>query len=409
MMEKPRIRPVEAFPIEQQGQTYICLRDPTGMAPEPILLGMGAYFIITLFDGRNDARNIQGAFAKRFGENLPLDKLSDLIATLDKAYFLDSPRFAERVLRVREEFQSSPDRPAVHAGACYAKDPANLKKEIEGFFAAPEGPGTTDPERREGALAGLIAPHIDPRRGAAAYAHAYGQLKAYDAPELVVILGTSHYGAGPELFSATKKNYATPFGAVKTDAAFIERLSARYHGDLFADELLHRNEHSIEFQAMFLKWALGHHDFAVVPILVSSFHEMIIEGTLPGNDPRVASFVEAVRETLAKEKRRTLIVAGVDFAHIGRKFGDAFTADEAVAERVKGQDMGLIEFIKRGDPEGFFADILKDRDARRICGLAPMYTQLELLQGRAGRLLKYGIAMEPDTGSAVSFASLAID
>jgi AmmeMemoRadiSam system protein B len=408
-MDKPRIRPLEAFPIEQQDQTYVCLRDPTGLAPEPILLGMGAYFIITLFDGRNDARDIQGAFVKRFGENLPLDKLGDLIATLDKAYFLDSPKFADRVRRVSEEFQSSPERPAVHAGACYAKEPAHLKKEIEGFFAAPEGPGTTEPERREGALVGLIAPHIDPRRGAAAYAHAYGHLKAYDAPELVIVLGTSHYGAGPELFSATKKSYATPFGAVETDLDFIDRLAARYRGALFAEELLHRNEHSIEFQALFLKWALGDREFTVVPILVSSFHEMILNGSLPGTDPRVASFVEAMRDALASEKRRVLIVAGVDFAHVGRKFGDAFTADETVAERVKGEDMALIEFIKRGDPEGFFADILKDRDARRICGLAPLYTQLELLKGRAGHLLKYGIAMEPDTGSAVSFASLAID
>jgi hypothetical protein len=407
-MDKPRIRPVEAFPIEQQNQTYICLRDPTGLAPEPILLGMGAYFIVTLFDGGNDARAIQSAFTKRFGEKLPSDKLNDLIATLDKSYFLDSPNFAERVRRVREDFLSSPDRPAVHAGACYAKEPASLKKEIEGFFTAPDGPGTTEPPKREGALAGLIAPHIDPRRGAAAYAHAYGHLKAYDAPELVIILGTSHYGSGPELFSATRKNYATPFGTVKTDAEFIEKLSRSYRGDLFADELLHRNEHSIEFQALFLKWALGNRDFTVVPILVSSFHEMILSGTLPGNDPRVGSFVEAVREALAGEKRRTLIVAGVDFAHIGRKFGDAFTADEAVAERVKGEDLGLIEFIKRCDPEGFFSDILKDRDARRICGLAPMYTQLELLQGHPASLLKYGIAMEPDTGSAVSFASLAI-
>jgi predicted class III extradiol MEMO1 family dioxygenase len=104
-----------------------------------------------------------------------------------------------------------------------------------------------------------------------------------------------------------------------------------------------------------------------------------------------------------------LIVAGVDFAHVGRKFGDEFSVDETVAERVKREDMALIEFIRRGDAGGFFADIAKDRDARRICGLAPMYTQLELLRGHRGRLLKYGIAMEPQTGSAVSFASLAID
>ena len=104
-----------------------------------------------------------------------------------------------------------------------------------------------------------------------------------------------------------------------------------------------------------------------------------------------------------------MIVAGVDFAHIGRKFGDAFSVDESIAERVKREDMGLIEFIRRGDAAGFFADIAKDRDARRICGLAPMYTQLELLRGYRGRLLKYGIAIEPETGSAVSFAGLAID
>src|SRR5579862_2535296 len=99
-MDKPRVRAVEAFPIEQNNQNYICLRDPTGLAPEPILLGMGAYFLVTLFDGRNDHSEILSAFTKRFGENLPAEKLNDLIGALDKAYFLDSPHFAQRVRRV---------------------------------------------------------------------------------------------------------------------------------------------------------------------------------------------------------------------------------------------------------------------------------------------------------------------
>lgn len=408
-MDKPRIRPVEAFPIEQSGQTYICLRDPSGYAPDPILLGMGAYFIITLFDGSNDRRDIQLAFSKRFGELLPADKLGDLVAALDQAYFLDSPRFEERVRQVREEFARAPERAASHAGLCYANEPDALRKEIETFFAPPEGPGISN-GRKQGSIAGLIAPHIDPRRGAAAYAHAYGELRMHEPPELVVILGTSHYGGGPELFSATRKDYATPLGAARTDREFVDRLARRYTGgDLFGDELLHRNEHSIEFQALFLKWALGDREFSIVPILVSSFHTMVMRGTIPSEDRRVGSFVEALAAELQKETRRVLIVAGVDFAHVGRKFGDEFTADESVAERVKREDMGLIEFIRRGDPQGFFGDIAKDRDARRICGLSPMYTQLELLRGRAGRLLKYGVAMEPDTGSAVSFASLAID
>ncbi len=408
-MENPKIRAVEAFPVERQDQTLICLRDPSGLAPEPIMLGMGAYFIVTLFDGTMSLKDIQGAFAKRFGEMIELDKLDELIAALDGAYYLDSPAFHARERRLREEFLASPDRPAALAGLCYEKDPARLRLELAAFFDPPEGPGRAPTVKKSATLAGLIAPHIDPRRGAAAYAHAYYELMAHEPPELIVILGTSHYGAGPELFSATRKNYATPFGAVETDGGFIDRLAARYQGDLFADEMLHRGEHSIEFQALFLAYALGARGYQVVPILVSSFHELVASGVMPARDSRVGSFIEALRAELDAEHRRVLIVAGVDFAHVGRKFGDEFGADHEVAGRVQREDLGLIENIKRGDPEGFFADIVKDRDARRICGLAPMYTQLELLRGRSARLLKYGIAMEPQSESAVSFASLAID
>ncbi|HVN63577.1 MAG TPA: AmmeMemoRadiSam system protein B, partial [Candidatus Binataceae bacterium] len=203
---------------------------------------------------------------------------------------------------------------------------------------------------------------------------------------------------------------ATPLGSLETDRAFLDRIAARYRGgNLFADELLHRTEHSIEFQALFLAYALGVRGFQIVPILVSSFHEMVQRGTSPAGDPRVQSFLDAIRAELEAERRRVLILAGVDFAHVGRKFGDNFAVDTAVAQRVQSQDLHLIEHISRGDAEGFFGEILKDRDARKICGLSPMYTQLALLRGRTGRLLKYGIAMEPQTESAVSFASLAID
>ncbi|HEY6395044.1 MAG TPA: AmmeMemoRadiSam system protein B [Candidatus Binataceae bacterium] len=409
-MDNPKIRPVEAFPVEQQGQTLICLRDPSGLAPEPILLGMGAYFLVTLFDGQTPLRDIQAAFSKRFGEIIPIEKLNELLAALDAAFFLHSPNFAARERQVRDEFLAAPERPATLVGLCYERDPARLRLELASFFDPPEGPGRSPALKREKPLAGLIAPHIDPRRGAAAYAHAYAELMAHEPPELVIILGTSHYGAGPELFSATRKNYATPFGAVETDREFLARLAKKYSGgDLFGDELLHRNEHSIEFQALFLAYALGTRGYQVVPILVSSFHELMRQDINPASDSRVSSFLDALRNEIAAEKRRVLVLAGVDFAHVGRKFGDAFTADETVAERVKLADLALIETIKRGDPEGFYADIAKDRDNRKICGLAPMYMQLELLRGRSGRLLKYGIAMEPQTESAVSFASLAID
>ena len=147
-MDKPIIRPVEAFPMEQQDQTLICLRDPSGLAPEPIMLGMGAYFLVTLFDGTNSTLDLQAAFSHRFGEVIPSEKIRELVTALDRAYFLDSPAFAERVRSVREEFRQSPSRAAALAGLCYETEPSRLRAEIESFFERPNAPGRDALARR---------------------------------------------------------------------------------------------------------------------------------------------------------------------------------------------------------------------------------------------------------------------
>ena len=74
---------VEAFPVEQDGQSYICLRDPSGIAPTPILVGPGAYFLVTLFDGTNSRLDLKAAFTRRFGHLLPPEHLDGLIEALE--------------------------------------------------------------------------------------------------------------------------------------------------------------------------------------------------------------------------------------------------------------------------------------------------------------------------------------
>ncbi len=147
-MEKPKIRPVEVFPIEQQEQTLICLRDPSGMAPEPVMLGMGAYFLITLFDGSHGVTDLQAAFTGRYGEIIPAEKIQELITALDNSYFLDSPKFAERVRKVRDEFDRNPERPAIHAGLCYERDPGKARDEIRRFLEPPPDPARSRPRAK---------------------------------------------------------------------------------------------------------------------------------------------------------------------------------------------------------------------------------------------------------------------
>src|SRR5437899_2644668 len=134
MIEKPKIRPVEALPVDQNGQTYVMLRDPASVAAEPILIGTGAYFLVTLFDGNNTRLDIQAAFTRRFGDLLPSQHLDGLIEALDQGYFLDSPRYADRTREIHEAFARAPHRPAVLAGLAYDNDPTRLRAEITSYF-----------------------------------------------------------------------------------------------------------------------------------------------------------------------------------------------------------------------------------------------------------------------------------
>ena len=101
MIDKPRIRPLDAFPVEHQGERMICLRDPSGAAPEAIVIGLGAYYLLTLFDGTRSRLDLQAEFVRQFGEILPSEQLDGLIETLDRGYFLDSPAFEERLRAMR--------------------------------------------------------------------------------------------------------------------------------------------------------------------------------------------------------------------------------------------------------------------------------------------------------------------
>lgn len=149
--------------------------------------------------------------------------------------------------------------------------------------------------------------------------------------------------------------------------------------------------------------------FQIVPLLVSSFHLMVRSGTLPENDPRTANFLAALREMIAAQERRVCLIAGVDFAHVGMQFGDAEPLTPEFLRWVEEEDRRLIERLTVADPAGFFREVAKDQDRRRICGFSPLYSLIHLLDGSRGQCLKYSQAFTKETGSAVTFASLVFE
>jgi AmmeMemoRadiSam system protein B len=233
--------------------------------------------------------------------------------------------------------------------------------------------------------------------------------------ELFIILGTAHKPLDG-LYSVSQKDFDTPLGPVPTDRKFVDALSQRVASRanateasrIFRDELPHRSEHSIEFQALMLQYVLGgRRDYQIVPILVGSFHPFVLHSRTPDQSPAVADFVTSLQETVAASGKRACYVAGVDMAHIGRQFGDAELLDEPRLKRQWADDQQLLSRACAGDSAGWFDHVSSSEDRHRICGLAPMYTMLEAMRPERGELLKYDQAVAEDGTSCVSFASVA--
>ena len=400
----PPLRKVEVFPVEHGGRRYIALRDPAGYTAAVLMLPVALLEMLSLLDGEHSVADIQAALMRRHGELVERERIEGLVRSLDEQGFMDSPAFAARRDAADRAFLDSPMRPASHAGGAYAADPDELRTVVDGFFAPPEGPGPIDATGTGQPVRGLVAPHIDFHRGGPAYAWAYRELAERGDADVFVVFGTCHAGMA-DPFALTRKPFDTPLGPAAVDRDFVDALAARAKQDCFASELAHRNEHSIEFQAVFLRYLYaGRRDVTVVPVLTSFVHEALHLGRAPEDDARVPRFLDALAETAAACGRRVAFIAGADLAHVGPRFGDLEPVSDAERVRIEREDRAMLAAVVAGDARAFFESARRDGDRRRVCGLSPIYALLRATGGAAGSLRRYG--QWPDPAGVVSFASV---
>ncbi len=401
---RPRLRPVDAFPTELQGKQAIALRDPSNMSDAVLAFTVDAISILQALDGAHTILDIQAAETKRRGRLVLRAEIEELVRTLDEQLFLFGPRFDAARAAMTDAFRQNPIRPAYHAGSAYPEDPESLREWMDGFFLHSEGPGAIEENHPRQEIAGILAPHIDFRRGGSVYAWAYRALAEAEPADLYIVLGVPHQGIdGPA--AATLKAYDTPFGPLEVDHDFVEALGRRSRQDLLAEELGHRTEHSIEFETVFLRYLFGgRREIRMVPILLSFVHESMHVGRNPWEDLEARRFVEALGETISAYPGKVCIVGGVDLAHVGPQFGDPSPVTGEMLGWLESEDRAMLSAIESGEADAFYASIAKDMDRRRVCGLTPIYTFMQVLQ-KEGKLLKYGQA--PDPNGTVTFASVA--
>lgn len=399
----PRLRwPVELSFEKHNGQKILLLSCPLGISPEPLPLIASIAPILARFDGNQSVDDIVSSYSQH---GVSHEMLKAIIELLDEKLFLDTPHFYQAKELACAEFEAAPLRAAALAGLGYPADPKALAYELDRYMEL------ATLEITEKKISALITPHIDYRRGGSCYGKTYAQLKN-QKHDLYVIFGTAHqYEAG--LFHLIDKDFATPFGPALVDHHFVSKIVQKFGNKrAFKGQFLHKKEHSIELQLPFLMHLQP--ESKICPILVGSFHEMIAkeQSTEAQNIFRdfTAAFSESLKECIQNGKSICL-VAAVDFAHVGRTFGDTESLTNESMNRVKDRDALLLATLEGLDQEKLLSHIAEDQDARRVCGFPSLYTLVTLLNELKLNLIfkvfDYQQSVDFERDCAVTFAGAA--
>jgi len=398
----PKLRKdIELIPTYYKGERGVLVRDSLGLIKEPIFLQGEILGLMGLIDGRRDIRDIQiELMRQKSGTFISSDEVKNLLAELDSVFILDSENYRQKRDRKISEYSCLGIREAYHAGRSYPQASEELRAYLDSFFHDEEGP---DEELKDKKIVALISPHIDLETGRRVYTKAYLTIKNI-APKRIVLLGTGH-NLHEFFLALTEKDFETPLGRVMTDKNFIRELKSAGDGAVSPYDIAHRSEHSLEFQLIFLQHIFGS-GFSLIPFLCGSFHKVLDKVLRPSEIPGVDSFLKVLSGFIKVHASDTLLVAGVDFSHIGPKFGHSERASSMLLE-AKNHDRVLIDAICRGKVEDFWTETREVKDRYNICGFSTIACLLEIIEGTQGQLLAYDVWQEEPTQSAVSFAAIA--
>lgn len=382
--DKPKLRLLDFQPVYHHGERMWLLRDPWQLSDNQLIFPQGLAQLLLLCDGTRTPEEIHADLVDLLGADVPYGIIEDSLTQLDRTYLLANERFEQRRIQVLSTYRAQPHRPPALAGPGYPADPTELSSLFNAYLN-----GNNIDENRT--WRGMVSPHIDYQRGGPVYAQVWQRVRrTLREVDLVLIFGTDHNGS-PGSITFTRLPYATPYGVLPTDSSLIDRLAAAVGNEYaYAQELNHRNEHSIELSAVWLHRTFREMELEpcpMVPILVGSFHHFLSNGIHPADDETFNRFLDTLKQET--HGRRVLAVGSVDLAHVGPAFGDGFEMDATRRQRLRESDQHLMEAIARGDATDFFRQIRQVNDRYRICGFAPLYLMLSYLDGKEGVQVAY--------------------
>ena len=402
-MVYPKLIAVDAFPVEEDGRKMYCIKDPQNSDIAPLVVSELALYIMTFFDGNNSIDSVISTLKEKYGKEIEKADLDSLVKMLDNSLLLENENYINHQQLIENNFFNSDTRKAYLSGLSYPESKEKLNNMLDDFF---EKAGKILPLKNENEiLRGLVSPHIDFTRGGTSYAVAYREIINKSNANTYLIFGTTHYAQNDNPFILTRKPFSTPLGTIDTDTEFLDRIEDKCKWDLYEGEIFHRTEHSIEFQVVFLQHILKEKNFKIIPVLCNSFHQFIGNGSSPFEDKKISTFLTELKKIIDSYGDSVVVIAGVDLAHVGPKFGDKDQVDEKTLSWIRNRDAISLEYTEKIDAEGFYRSVEEEKDKRKICGLSSIYSMLKVTDASYGTILDYDNALEEDTGSVVTFAS----
>ena len=396
----PRIRSdLEFFPIRQGDNPFVLVRDPLDLVEEGKAVPWPLYEFMTLLDGTHTVRDIQMALIRQKGGVLVgADEVEALLAHLDDSFLLDTEKYRHAMENMVAQFAVKTVRPCSHSGRSYPDKPTDLKRMLDEILQD-QSPAPKPDEK----VVALVTPHIDLSVGSQVYGNGYQWLK-HTSPSRVVVLGVGHQMRG-DLFCLTEKDFETPLGVVKNDRRKVNKLWDAGRSVISDNDFGHRAEHSVEFQVIFLQHLLPADSFTIIPVLCGPLMPSLSGYNRSAYIETAGPFLQALSDVVNHEGPDTLIVAGVDFSHIGPKFGHNMPATYLQSQSEM-HDKNLLTAFSNMQANVFWEESLKVKDQFNVCGFSAMACLMEVLPPSRGQVLDYAVWHEQPTKSAVSFAAV---
>lgn len=394
---------IEILPAKDQERDMIIIRDSEGIVEKTLIMPAESIVLLQFFNGENSIKDIRSLILKLTGEVISESDIIDFVKQIEDAGYLEGEKTNRLREKVFSEFKNSSIRKVIHKGLSYPENILELSSFMSKFLKL------DNKNIPLYSYKGLIAPHIDLIRGGRVYSSGYGEISKSELPDTVIAFGTSHRG-GNSPFIITQKDYETPYGIIETDKELYSKFKDILWYEPDEEDFFHRNEHSLEFQALWLKYIWREKTPRWLAILTSRY-ERFAQDQPPSKIENIEKMFKDMEDLIREisKNKKIMIIAGADFSHVGPRFGDNIQITQSVKSEIEKKDREKIEYILNLDADGFYMSVMSEKNSTKICGLSPIYATLRALRAVEGekkpKLLDYAQADDP-FGGFVSFASI---